>query len=99
MLLLQISSLMWDYDHNTLPKALKGYFREVNLIHHYETRMASEGKLSIQKFNTNYYGSKSLRIQGSKILNDLKDWEIYTTAKHKIEFINRIKRCMFERYT
>ena len=29
---MQLSSLMWDYDHDTLPPSLKAYFKRANLI-------------------------------------------------------------------
>ena len=33
----QLSSLMWDYDHDTLPTSLKPHFKRVNLVHNYST--------------------------------------------------------------
>ena len=45
LLQLQLSSLMWDYDHNTLPLSLRDHFKRANLVHNYRTRAASKGSL------------------------------------------------------
>ena len=74
---LQLSSLMWDYDHNVLPTSLTNYFKRSNLIHNYKTRAASKGKLHYSKVNTTKYGIKSFKFQGIGILNNLKDLDIY----------------------
>jgi hypothetical protein len=34
---LQLSSLMWDYDNNTIPSSLEVLFKRANLVHHYNT--------------------------------------------------------------
>ena len=39
----QISSLMWDYDHNTLPSSLTHCFVRSSSIHNYKTRGALRG--------------------------------------------------------
>ena len=45
----QLSSLMWDYDHDILPISLKLHFKKANLVHNYSTRAASKGKLHYPK--------------------------------------------------
>ena len=70
----QLSSLMWDYDHDTLPSSLKGHFKRANFVHNYSMRAASKGRLHYCKVQTYKHGIKSFKCQGIKILNDLKKW-------------------------
>ena len=98
MLRFQISALMWDYDHNTLPTALTCYFKEINLIHHYQTRSSYHGKLTTNKFNTDRYGKNSFQNQGSKTLNEIKTMNIYKDANSKSSFLNQYKKIIFENY-
>ena len=69
----QLSSLMWDYDHDTLPESLKAHFKRANLVHNYSTRSASKGSLFDDKVNTTKYGIQSFKYQGIKVLNGLKN--------------------------
>ena len=48
----QMFSLMWDYDHNTLPSSLKELFIKSNLVHNYNTRGSNKGNLFHDKVNT-----------------------------------------------
>ena len=55
----QYASLMWDYDHGSLPKAFDGFFTKVHDIHSYRTRSSVSGNLSQNvSFNTKSHGSK-----------------------------------------
>ena len=56
---LQISSLMWDLDHEILPPTLSSYFTKSNTVHQHNTRHADTGKLHIKKTNTKKYGLNS----------------------------------------
>ena len=38
---MQYASLMWDYDHGSLPKAFDGFFTKVRDIHSYRTLSSS----------------------------------------------------------
>ena len=60
----QISSLMWDYDHNVLPSSLTQCFTRSSRIHNYKTRGALRGNLFHTKVNTIKYGIKAFRYQG-----------------------------------
>ena len=77
----QTSSLMWDLDHDTLPRSLATYFSKIRDEHPYSTRLAASDKLAIKKYNTKTYGLNSFQTQGALILNDLKDNELYTNAR------------------
>ena len=94
----QLSSLMWDYDHDTLPPSLKAYFKRANLIHNYSTRAASKGSLYYAKVNTIKYGIKSFKYQGIKVLNDLKKMSIYQNTGSKSKFLKELKSDLLSTY-
>ena len=87
----QLSSLMWDYDHDTLPTSLKGHFKRSNIVHNYSTRAATKGSLHHCKVHTYKYGIKSFKYQGIKILNELKNIHFYQDATSKGNFIKDLK--------
>ena len=80
----QLSSLMWDYDHDTLPRCLKTHFKRANLVHNYNTRSAAKGNLYYSKVNTTKHGMKSFKYQGIKILNNLKSMHMQHTMLHNV---------------
>ena len=83
---MQLSSLMWDYDHNTLPVSLQDCFKRSNLVHNYKTRSSSKGKLHYAKVRTIKHGVRSFKHQGVTILNKLKDQNIYLSTNVKYKF-------------
>ena len=48
----QLSSLMWDNDHDSLPISWKMHFKKANFVHNYSTKAASNSSLSYNKVNT-----------------------------------------------
>ena len=62
----QLSSLMWDYDHDTPPTSLKPHFKRVNLVHSYSTRSVIKGNFYYSKVYTSKYGIKSLSTKALK---------------------------------
>ena len=94
----QIASLMWDLDHDTLPASLSTYFTERRNDHNHLTRMATSGKLTIKKYNTNKYGYNSFQIQGALTLNELKGNELYNNATSKKCFLFNLKESFLDYY-
>ena len=94
----QLSSLMWDYDHDSLPISLKMHFKKTNVVHNYSTRAASKGNLYLNKVNTVKYGIKSFRYQGVKVLNDLKNMSIYKNIVKKSIFLKKLKNDLLSSY-
>ena len=45
----QVSSLMWDLDHDTLPSSLSSHFSKRSSEHSQHARLATAGKFSITK--------------------------------------------------
>ena len=95
---LQISSLMWDYDHNLLPEHLRQRFTRSNLVHSYKTRSAAQGSLFYTKVNSTSFGIKSFKYQGVKTLNELLSKNYYIAAKNKKLFIRTLKAELILKY-
>ena len=94
----KVSSLMWDYDHNNLPKALNALFKKTRDTHSYGTRSANADKLDIERTNTTRYGTKSFKVIGATILNELKDCDYYKNAKTKSSFLKSYKEALLSSY-
>ena len=86
---------MCDYDHNTLPSSLTESFGRSNLVHDYNTRYASAEKLHYYKINTSTYGINSFKYQWAKILNNLKDLNIYNNIDRKAALMKKLKVHLF----
>ena len=94
----QIASLMWDHDHNVLPCSISSYFTKRRNVHSHSTRMAASDKLIIPKTNTVRYGYKSFKNEGAKMLNSLKEQDIYNNANSKSVFLKKLKLTYLEFY-
>ena len=89
---------MWDLDYNIIPVALSSYFTRSNEVHNHLTRMATSNKLIIKQCNTKMYGNQSFQVQGAKMLNDLKEQELYNSAISKQAFLNKFKKNILTNY-
>ena len=87
----QVSSIMWDYDHNTLPKSLNSLFTKTKSTHSHRTRFANADKLTIDKVNSHRYGDMSFKVIGATKLNELKDFDFYNDARSKKCFLDSLK--------
>lgn len=94
----QVSSLMWDFDHNTLPNALNSLFNKTRNTHSYGTRFANADKLNIERTNTSRYGLMSFKVIGASKLNELKDCDYYNNACSKRAFLNSLKENLINAY-
>ena len=55
----QYASLMWDYEHNSMPQRLSNLFHKISDVHSYGTRSSSKQKLSENiVINTNAHGKQ-----------------------------------------
>ena len=94
----QIASLMWDYDHGSLPHSLNVFFTRRSTIHSINLRNASDNRIyTANRFNTNY-GKNSFSRIGGNLLNGLKDSGIYDSNDSKYVFIKKYKTSIFEQY-
>ena len=94
---LQMASLLWNLDHDTLPVSHSSYFKKMSQAHPYETRQVTSNKYRVNRVNT-LYGKKSFPVAGSNALNKLKETNIYNCSLSKKNFINKLKSSMLEQY-
>ena len=94
----QVSSIMWDYDHNTLPKSLNSLFTKTKSTHLYRTRFANADKLTIGRVNSHKYGDMSFKVIGATKLNELKDFDFYNDARTKKLFLDSLKNNILDTY-
>ena len=95
---MQIASLMWDYDHGSLPQTLNKLFTRRSAVHTRNLRNALDGRLyTANRFNT-AYGKKSFSQIGSQFLNNLKDSGLYIYTDSKFVFMKKFKTSIFETY-
>ena len=53
--------------------------------------------MSLKKTN-NAYGRGSFQVQGSRILNNIKDDAIYTQAFSKVSFLSKLNKSFLDSY-
>ena len=94
----QLSSLMWDYDHEMLPSSLNVLFRRSNLVHNYSARRASKSHLYYSKVRTRKSGIQSFKYQGIHSLNNLKKLSFYQNTKIKGKFLKQLKPYLISKY-
>ena len=87
---------MWDYDHETIPETLKTWFNKPH--HSYPTRFAMLGKLTPPVSNSTKFGIYSFRNEGTKLLNELKDTELYLKSRSRKYFITKFKNEIINNY-
>ena len=89
LFIVQYASLMWDYDHDSLPNAFKGFF----------TKISDANKLSKTiNIKTKVHGSKLFKVQGIEIFNELKNLDFYGTSRTKHSFIRQFKKYLIDKY-
>lgn len=81
---------MYDFHSNTLPSVFQDFFRPINKVHNYNTRLASRDSFYITKIRTNY-GKFNIRYVGAIIWNEIKD-DFKSTRRHSFKklIINQI---------
>ena len=94
----QVSSIMWDYDHNTLSKYLNSLFTKTRNTHSYRTRFENDDKLNIGRVNSHKYGDMSFKIIRATKLNKLKDCDFYNEARSKQFFLHSLKNNIIDKY-
>jgi hypothetical protein len=94
--LVNLASLMWDYDHEENPVSLNVLFKKPT--HSYNTRFLQQRKLTPHNFNTRKFGTLSLRCDGTRVLNNLKESHMYTRSVSKKSFLKNFKVKIFGDY-
>ena len=94
----KIGSLMWDFDHNSLPDSLASMFTRRDEIHNRNLRDNNKNKLyTANRFN-NRYGYDSFSHRGSLLLNKLKDLPFYGNCYSKSSFMAKYKASILDKY-
>ena len=50
----QLTSLLWDLGHDTLPPSIGSYFNKINKTHSHDTRQATANEYKVNRANTLY---------------------------------------------
>ena len=93
----QIASLMWDYDHGTLPEDLNPLFLRRSSVHSRNLRNTENQRLYTSTYRNSRFGSNSISQFGSSLLNELKDMDLYQTISKK-SFMLKYKDLLLNRY-
>ena len=96
--LLKLATLMWDFDHDVIPKSLNSWFNK-KPNHSYFTRFVKQGKLKPCEYNTTKFGIHSFRYEGTQLLNKLKDEKVYTNSKSRIDLTTKLKSEIIRNYS
>ena len=63
---------MYKFHNSLLPSVFISFFKRVNKVHNYNTRLSSKLSYTLLKVRTNY-GSFNIRFQGPKMWNSIHD--------------------------
>ena len=63
---------MYDFHTNALPVTFSNFFKDINRVHQYKTRLACKKSYYLPKIRTNY-GKFNIRFVGVKIWNSISD--------------------------
>ena len=84
---LQNCLFVHDFFHGNLPKSFENTFTKAGSVHSFLTRNASDGSLTIHRFNSTTYGLKSMYKQcinnWNTLTNIQKDIDLAKLAKDK----------------
>ena len=94
----QTSSIMWDYDHGSLPNSLCELFIRRDSIHNKNLRNANCGQLYTASRYKNNYGYNSFRHKGALLLNEIKGYPLYKSSQTKSIFLDKLKCKFLENY-
>ena len=85
----QLSSLMWDYDHDTLPESLKVHFKRANLVHNtiVPEVLRKEVYFMVKLIPPNMESN----LLNTKVLNGLKNMPVYQNSPSKPIFLKELK--------
>ena len=96
---MKFACLMFYYDHGNLPICFNTLVIKTSSIHSYGTRNATAGKLSENvAVNTTTHGFTMFKFRGSKVFNNIKDFDFYTDSKSVQSFRKKYKSYLIEIY-
>ena len=86
---------MWDYDNELIPSTLNVRFNKIAL-HKYKTRFITTGMLSPYVLETEKYGIRFFKYQGTTLLNQKKDLDYYSNSATKYSFIEKLRNDLLD---
>ena len=98
MLYVNIASLMWDFDHGSLPSCFNDLFHYTKDKHGYSTRAVTKNLLSTELHRTKLHGEKSFQAKGTNVLNEIKELSIYAESSNKKLFKEKLKKQILDSY-
>ena len=98
MLKVQFASLMWDFDHGSLPNAFKGYFTKISDTHSYNTRASASNNLAKTIHTNTLHGSKLFKIIGVDIYNEINKMPFYQSSRSRSVFLRKYKSFLIDQY-
>ena len=72
LLYLYCALFMYDYYFNRLPLIFNDFFKSINKVHQYKTRLASKISYYLPKARINY-GKFNIRFFGAKVWNSIEE--------------------------
>ena len=72
LIYLDSAFFMYDYYLNSLPSTFNNFYKSINKLHQYETRLGSTKSYYLPKARTNY-GKFNIRFSGAKLWNSIKE--------------------------
>ena len=92
------TSLMFDFDHDNLPKSLSTLFVRRNDVHDRNLRDKSKNPLYTAHRYNNRHGYNSFSHYGATLLNMAKDLPFYNDSSNKGTFLRKYKKSILESY-
>ena len=89
---------MWDFDHGSLPDCFNEIFHYTKDRHNYGTRSAAKKLLSIDHHRTKLHGEKSFHVNGTRVLNEIKEHSFYSESSNKKSFKAKLKALIIDSY-
>ena len=93
----KIMSIMWDYDHNTLPQSLNEFFLPTNEEHHYATRANIAGLIQLSP-NFRAAPKTSFAFKAKNMINEMKTNSLYNPIIQKKTFLKNVKTEFIDNY-
>ena len=94
LIYLYTALFMYDYYSNRLPLIFDNFFKSINKVHQYQTRLASKISYYLPKARTNY-GKFNIRFFGAKVWNSIDD---LLKSKSRACFKNLLKELIISNY-
>ena len=94
----QCASLMWDFDHGSLPDAFSGFFTKISDKHSYNTRSSTSNKLAKNVRVKTTHGKNLFKITGVDVFNEINTLSFYKSSRTRATFLKHYKKYLIDQY-